>query len=126
MIPDDKLVALAAAHPRGNERRALRPLRDALQSPVSYAALDVAKRDEIVRWAEVRRRIRLEHSVDGDPRNLADPLLPEARLRALVVEGEIAAAAVAADGAALAERALSDGIPVVVAEIRARRAAAAE
>jgi len=118
VIPDDKLVALAAAHPRGNEQRALRPLRDALQSPAAYAALDVAKRDEIVRWAEVRRRIRLEHAVDGDPRNLADPLLPEARLRALVVEGEIAAAAAAADAPALVARAEQEGLPAVVLAIR--------
>ena len=36
----------------------------------------------------MRRRIRDSIGLDHDPANLADPLLPYARLRAHVVEGE--------------------------------------
>ena len=39
-------------------------------------------------------------------------------LRALVVEGEIAATGIAVDGAALVERAYSEGLPAIVREIR--------
>ena len=60
----------------------------------------------------------MEQGLDADPRNLADPLLPEARLRALVVEGEVAAAGVAADVPRLVEEAVRDGLPAVVAAIR--------
>ena len=115
MIPDDALVKLAREHPRGTERRTLLPLRDALQSPLAYAALPEESRDVIVRWAETRRRIRREHRVDAELANLADPLIPEVKLRALVIEGEVVAAGIAADAVSLAER---DGLPAVVAEIR--------
>jgi hypothetical protein len=118
VIPDDALVSLARAHPRGTERRTLLPLRAALQSPAAYAGLQLPERDAIVRWAEARRRIRREHGVDADAANLADPLIPEARLRALVVEGEIAAAGIAADGTALVARAEREGVPEIVREIR--------
>lgn len=118
MIPDEPLVALARDHPRGTERRTLWPLREALGSPVTYAALPLPRRDEVVRWAETRRRIRIDHGVDADLANLADPLLPEARLRALVIEGEIAAAAAAADAARLIAEAEVRGLPAVVTEIR--------
>ena len=126
MIPDNALVALARAHPRGTERRTLLPLRDALQSPAAYAALAEDRRDEIARWAEARRRIRSEHGVDAERANLADPLIPEARLRALVIEGEIAAAGIAADAPALVARAEVEGIPAVVRRIRSRDASAAD
>ena len=127
MIPDEKLVALAREHPRGTERRTLWSLRHALASPATYAALPLARRDEIVRWAEARRRIRMEDGVDADAANLADPLLPEARLRALVVEGEAAAAAAAAlDVPALVADAERGGLPAVVAAIRAAKSAAGE
>jgi len=121
VIPDEALVTLAKAHPRGTERRTLLPLRDALQTPLSYAALAEDRRDLIVRWAEARRRIRRDHAVDADRANLADPLIPEARLRALVIEGEIAASGGAADATALIERAERDGLPQVVREIRRAR-----
>ncbi len=121
MIPDEALVALAREHPRGTERRTLLPLRDALQSPLAYAALPEESRDAIARWAEARRRIRREHQVDADTANLADPLIPEAKLRALVIQGEIAAAGVAADATALVARADAAGIPAVVREIRRAR-----
>lgn len=123
MIPDDRLVALAREHPRGTERRTLWPLRDALASPAAYAGLPVERRDEIVRWAEARRRIRAEHGVDADATNLADPLIPEAKLRALVVEGEAAAAAAAVDVAALVAESAARGLPPVVRAIRARSGA---
>ena len=45
-----------------------------------------------MRWAETRRRIKVEYGIDHDPANLADPLLPEERLRAHVLAGERAAA----------------------------------
>ena len=118
MIPDDALLRLARQHPRGTERRTLLPLRDALQSPVAYAALPESQRDAIGRWAETRRRIRADDGVDAEVANLADPLIPERKLRALVVEGEIAAAGVAADATSLLARAERDGLPAVVTEIR--------
>jgi hypothetical protein len=88
MTIDEKELALAAEHPRGTERRRLLPYRDALNDPTVYAALPEADRDTIVRWTEVRRRIRDTVGLDHDPANLADPLLPYTRLRAHVLEGE--------------------------------------
>jgi hypothetical protein len=93
---DEKELALAAEHPRGTERRRLLPFREALNDPAAYAALSEGDRDAIVRWTEVRRRIREAVGLDHDPANLADPLLPYARLRAHVVEGERIAAGRAA------------------------------
>jgi hypothetical protein len=81
-------LAIATEHPRGTERRTLLPYRDALQDPAAYAQLAEADRDVIVRWAEIRRRIRESAGVDNDPANLADPLLPADRLREHVVRGE--------------------------------------
>jgi hypothetical protein len=92
MTIDEKELALAAEHPRGTERRRLLPYRDALNDATAYAALPEADRDTIVRWTEVRRRIRETVGLDHDPANLADPLLPYARLRAHVIEGERIAA----------------------------------
>ena len=85
---DERELALAAEHPRGTERKRLLPYREALNDPSAYARLAEPDRDRIVRWAEVRRRIALTRGIDHDPANLADPLLPAARLRAHVVEGE--------------------------------------
>lgn len=118
LVPDEKEVALAREHPRGTELRRLMPYREALASPATYAALPRAQRDDIVRWAEARRRIRAEHGVDANVANLVETLLPEARLRALVIEGEVAAAAIAADVPRLVEEAAHDGLPAVVAAIR--------
>ena len=118
LVPDEKEVALAREHPRGTEKRRLVPFRAALASPAAYAALPKRDRDEIVRWAEARRRIRVEHGVDADAANLVDPLIPEARLRALVIEGEVAAAAVAADVPRLLARAEREGLPAVIREVR--------
>lgn len=92
MTIDAKELALAAEHPRGTERRRLLPYRDALNDAGTYAALPEADRDTIVRWTEVRRRIRETVGLDHDPANLADPLLPYAQLRAHVLEGERIAA----------------------------------
>lgn len=85
-------LAIATEHPRGTERRTLLPYRDALQDAAVYARLPKRDRDAIVRWAEIRRRIRERAGVDNDPANLADPLLPADRLRAHVIEGERLAA----------------------------------
>lgn len=87
-----KEIALAREHPRGTERRRLLPYRAALNDVGAYAALPQADRDAIVRWVETRRRIKEEYGIDHDPTNLADPLLPAARLRAHVLAGESAAA----------------------------------
>src|SRR5207248_3381378 len=57
----------------------------------AYAALPIADRDVIVRWAETRRRIKVRDGIDHDPANLADPLLSAERLRAHVRAGESAA-----------------------------------
>ncbi len=92
MTIDEKELALAAEHPRGTERRRLLPYRAALNDTAIYAALPQADRDAIVRWTEVRRRIRESIGLDHDPANLADPLLPYAPLRAHVLEGERIAA----------------------------------
>ncbi|HEV8230541.1 MAG TPA: hypothetical protein VGQ86_11320 [Candidatus Limnocylindria bacterium] len=93
MSIDEKELALAAEHPRGTERRRLLPYRAALNDAAAYAALAESDRDVIVRWTEVRRRIRDASGVDHDPANLADPLVPYERLRAHVIEGERIAAA---------------------------------
>lgn len=92
MTIDERELALATEHPRGTERRRLLPYRAALNDAAAYAALAEADRDTIVRWTEVRRRIRDSAGLDHDPANLADPLLPYARLRAHVIEGERVAA----------------------------------
>ena len=92
MTIDDRELALAAEHPRGTERRRLLPYRDALNDAAAYAALPEDDRDTIVRWTEVRRRIRDTVGLDHDPANLADPLLPYSRLREHVIEGERIAA----------------------------------
>src|SRR5881397_3056278 len=92
MSIDEKELALAAEHPRGTERRRLLPYRDALNDVAAYAALAEPDRDAIVRWVETRRRIKEEYGIAHGPPNLADPLLPEARLRAHVLAGECAAA----------------------------------
>ena len=89
---DEKELALAAEHPRGTERRRLLRYVDALNNAETYAALAEEDRDAIVRWTEVRRRIRETIGLDHDPANLADPLLPYAKLRAHVLEGERIAA----------------------------------
>jgi len=89
---DKKELALAAEHPRGTERRRLLPYREALNDATAYAALPESDRDAIVRWTEVRRRIRENIGLDHDPANLADPLLPYATLRAHVLAGERIAA----------------------------------
>jgi hypothetical protein len=81
-------LKVATEHPRGSERRMLFPYRDALQDPAEYARLAETDRDVIVRWAEIRRRIRERSGVDKDPANLADPLLPADRLREHVIQGE--------------------------------------
>jgi hypothetical protein len=87
-----KELALAREHPRGTERRRLLPYRDALNDVAAYAALGESDRDAIVRWVETRRRIKEAYGIDHDPKNLADPLLPEERLRAHVLAGECAIA----------------------------------
>ena len=89
---DEKELALAREHPRGTERRRLLPYRDALNDVALYAALPAADRDVILRWAETRRRIKVEYGIDHDQANLADPLLPADRLRAHVLAGERLAA----------------------------------
>ena len=91
MIQERELT-LAREHPRGTERRRLLAYRDALNDVASYAALPIADRDVIVRWAETRRLIKERHGIDHDANNLADPLIPAARLRAHVIAGEHRAA----------------------------------
>jgi hypothetical protein len=90
-VIDEREIARALEHPRGTERRTLLPYRDALNDVVAYARLGTADRDVIVRWVEVRRRLKDEHALDHDAANLADPLLPYAALRAHVLAGEAAA-----------------------------------
>ena len=92
MTIDERELALAAEHPRGTERRRLLPYREALKDAAVYAALPEGDRDAIVRWTEIRRRIRDAIGLDSDPANLADPLLPYERLRAHVLAGERIAA----------------------------------
>jgi hypothetical protein len=88
MAIDDRDLAQAREHPRGTERRTLLPYRDALNDVAAYVRLPRSDRDTIVRWVEIRRRLRDEHGLDHDDANLADPLLPYAALRAQVVNGE--------------------------------------
>ena len=88
----ERELSLAREHPRGTERRRLLPYREALNDTVAYAALSLADRDVIVRWAETRRLIKERHDIDHDETNLADPLIPAARLRAHVIAGERRAA----------------------------------
>lgn len=93
-MPDeitDRDLALALEHPRGTERRTLLPYRDALNDVAAYARLPAADRDVIVRWVEVRRRLRDGHGLDHDQANLADPIIPYETLRAHVLAGERAA-----------------------------------
>lgn len=108
-----KDIALAVQHPRGTEQRRLGPYRAALNDLGAYAALPPAERDAIVRWAEIRRRIRDGHGVDQDPANFADPLIPAARLAAHVLAGERFAAGAAPDAGA--------DVPDLVAAVRAIR-----
>lgn len=89
---EEKELALAREHPRGTERRRLLPYRAALNDVAAYAALAEPERDVIVLWAETRWRIKVEHGIDHDPANLADPLLPADQLRAHVLAGERLAA----------------------------------
>ncbi len=86
-MSDDRELRLALEHPRGTEQRRLGPFRDALNDPARYAALPLADRDAIVAWA-VLRETMAARGADNDPTNLADPLIPAARLRAFVLEGE--------------------------------------
>lgn len=88
----EREIALATEHPRGTELRRLGPYREALRDVAAYARLPEADRDAIVRWAEVRRRVRERSGLDHDPRNLADPLLPVDALRSHVIAGERLAA----------------------------------
>lgn len=113
-----KEIALAVQHPRGTEQRRLGPYRAALNDLDAYAALPLADRDAIVRWAETRRRIRDQHGVDADPANLADPLVPAARLAGHVLAGERQAAGVPA-----AERPGEADLIRAVRTIRGSRAA---
>lgn len=105
-------LTIAREHPRGTERRTLLPYRDALNDVTGYARLPVADRDAIIRWVEIRRRLRDAHGVDHDPANLADPIIPFERLREHVLAGERMAAG--ASGSSGADGDLRD----VVARIR--------
>ena len=89
---DEREIALAAEHPRGTERRRLLPYREALNSAEAYARLPLADRDAIVRWVETRRIVKERTGLDHNDADLADPLLPVARLRAHVIAGEALAA----------------------------------
>src|SRR5438552_17950582 len=84
----DKELELAREHPRGTERRTLAPYRAALNDTGAYAALPLADRDAIVRWAAIRCAVRDRFGVDRDATNLAEPLIPAAVLRAHVLAGE--------------------------------------
>jgi hypothetical protein len=91
MAIDERELAQAREHPRGSERRALLPYREELNDVAAYARLPVAVRDRIVKWVEIRRRLAEDDGLDHDAGNLADPLLPDAALRAHVLAGERAA-----------------------------------
>jgi hypothetical protein len=99
----DKELTLARDHPRGSEQRTLAPYRAALNDLGAYAALSIADRDTIVRWAAIRCAVRDRFGVDRDVANLAEPLIPAAALRAHVLAGESQAAGreVADDGSDL-------------------------
>ena len=88
----DRELNIAREHPRGTEERTLRPYRAALNDLAVYAALPLADRDAIVRWAAIRVAIRDRFGVDRDGANLAEPLIPAAALRAHVLAGEAKAA----------------------------------
>ena len=88
----DRELNVAREHPRGTEERTLRPCRAALNDLAAYAALPLADRDAIVRWAAIRIAIRDRFGVDRDAANLAEPLIPAAALRAHVLAGEARAA----------------------------------
>jgi len=88
----DRELNVAREHPRGTEERTLRPYRSALNDLAAYAALPLADRDAIVRWAAIRIAIRDRFGVDRDAANLAEPLIPAAALRAHVLAGEAKAA----------------------------------
>jgi hypothetical protein len=92
---DEKEVALAREHPRGTERRTLLRYREALNDVAAYARLPAGDRDAIARWVEIRRLLKERHALDHDASNLADPLLPYAELRAVVINGEARAAGIA-------------------------------
>ena len=87
MAIEERDLRIAREHPRGTERRTLLPYREALNDASVYARLAAGDRDVIVRWVEVRRRLK-DDGLDHDPNNLADPLLPYAALRSLVIAGE--------------------------------------
>ena len=99
----EKELTLAREHPRGTEQRTLAPYRAALNDVAAYAALPVARRDVIVRWAAIRCAVRDRFGVDRDQTNLAEPLIPAAILRAHVLAGEARAAGrdIADDGSDL-------------------------
>jgi hypothetical protein len=84
---DERDLRIAREHPRGTERRTLAPYRETLNDTAAYARLPAGDRDVIVRWVEVRRRLK-DDGLDHDANNLADPLLPYAALRTLVIAGE--------------------------------------
>ncbi len=92
MTIEERDLRIALEHPRGTERRTLLPYREALNDLQAYAALSLGDRDVIVRWTEIRRRLKQDHGLEQDPSNLADPLLPYPALRALVLRGEARAA----------------------------------
>ena len=118
---DERELALATEHPRGTERRRLLPYREALNDAVAYSRLPETDRDVIVRWAEVRRRIAAR-GVDHDEANLADPLLPAARLRTHVLAGERLATGGPAPSSATGAPADDGDLIELVGRIRARQA----
>ena len=113
MTIDERDLTIAREHPRGTERRTLLPFRDAMNDPAAYARLPVADRDVIVRWVEVRRRLAAD-GLDHDDANLADPLLPYARLRAHVLAGEYVAAGITGSSDP------GGDLQILVTQIRAR------
>lgn len=110
-MSDERELRLALEHPRGTEQRRLGPFRAALNDPARYGALPLADRDAIVAWA-VLRETMAERGVDNDPTNLADPLIPAARLSAFVLEGEQIVAGRAAESPA------ADALANAVARLR--------
>ena len=112
---DERDLRVAREHPRGTERRTLLPYREALNDAAVYARLAAGDRDVIVRWVEVRRRLK-DAGLDHDPANLADPLLPYAALRSLVIAGEsLARSTNVADGGNVADagRDLRDAVRAI-------------
>lgn len=92
---EERDLSVAREHPRGTERRTLLRFREALNDPLAYARLPVGARDMIVRWVEIRRRLKENEGVDRSQDNLADPLLPFSELLAAVIAGETQAGGVA-------------------------------